>query len=58
MIPKKSISGTPEEAAARMQAVIDKGITSFSIMPMGNVEKTIELLSTKVRPLLKLDGAS
>ena len=58
MIPKKSISGTPEEAAAGMQAVIDKGITSFSIMPMGNVEKTIELLSTKVRPLLKLDGAS
>jgi 5,10-methylenetetrahydromethanopterin reductase len=58
MLPKKSISGTPEEAAAAMQAVIDKGITSFSIMPMGNVEKTIELLATEVRPRLRVDAAA
>lgn len=54
MIPKKSISGTPEEAARSMQAVIDRGVTSFSIMPMGNVERTIELLATEVRPRLQV----
>lgn len=58
MIPKKSISGTPREAAEVMQRVIDKDITSFSIMPMGDVEKTIELLATEVRPLLKIKEAA
>jgi 5,10-methylenetetrahydromethanopterin reductase len=58
MIPKKSISGTPDEAAASMQAVIDKGITSFSIMPMGDVERTIELLATEVRPRLRVGAVA
>jgi alkanesulfonate monooxygenase SsuD/methylene tetrahydromethanopterin reductase-like flavin-dependent oxidoreductase (luciferase family) len=52
MIPKKSISGTPEECAELMQTVIDHGITSFSLMPMGDVEKTIRLLAQEVRPRL------
>jgi hypothetical protein len=38
--------------------VIDKGVTSFALMAMGDVEKTIELIATKVRPLLNLNGAS
>lgn len=57
MVPKKAICGTPEEAAASMQAVIDKGVTSFALMAMGDVEKTIEMIATKVRPLLSLNGA-
>jgi 5,10-methylenetetrahydromethanopterin reductase len=58
MIPKKSISGTPTECAELMQSVIDRGITNFSIMPMGNVEKTIELLASEVRPLLHANGSA
>jgi hypothetical protein len=58
MIPKKSICGTPQEAAASMQAVIDKGVTSFALMAMGDVEKTIEMLAKEVRPLLRIPGAA
>lgn len=52
MIRKKSISGTPKECAELMQTVVDHGVTSFSLMPMGNVESTIRLLAQEVRPLL------
>jgi 5,10-methylenetetrahydromethanopterin reductase len=53
MIPKKSISGTPEECAEIMQRVIDSGISSFALMAMGDVDKTIRLLAQEVRPRLR-----
>jgi 5,10-methylenetetrahydromethanopterin reductase len=53
MIPKKSISGTPQECAALMQSVIDSGISNFALMAMGDVDRTIELLAQEVRPLLR-----
>ena len=58
MIPKKSISGTPEECAELMAEVVKHGITKFSLMPMGNVEKVISLLGRRVRPLVESKMAS
>jgi alkanesulfonate monooxygenase SsuD/methylene tetrahydromethanopterin reductase-like flavin-dependent oxidoreductase (luciferase family) len=52
MIPRKSISGTPEQAAKLMEIVISHGIHKFALMPMGDVETTMRLLAKRVRPLL------
>lgn len=53
MIPRKSISGNPEEAAELMNLVLSHGIRQFALMPMGDVETTMRLLAEKVRPLLR-----
>lgn len=52
MIPRKSISGTPDEAAQLMNVVLAHGIRQFALMPMGDVETTMRLLAERVRPLL------
>jgi alkanesulfonate monooxygenase SsuD/methylene tetrahydromethanopterin reductase-like flavin-dependent oxidoreductase (luciferase family) len=52
MIPRKSISGSPEEAAELMNTVLSHGIRKFALMPMGDVETTMRLLAERVRPLL------
>jgi alkanesulfonate monooxygenase SsuD/methylene tetrahydromethanopterin reductase-like flavin-dependent oxidoreductase (luciferase family) len=53
MIPKKSISGTPEECADLMRQVMGNGIPlAFSLMPMGDVESVIRLLAERVLPRL------
>ncbi len=52
MIPRKSISGTPDEAAELMNVVLRHGIWQFALMPMGEVETTMRLLAERVRPLL------
>jgi 5,10-methylenetetrahydromethanopterin reductase len=52
MIPRKSISGTPEECADLMRTVTSHSIHQFALMPMGDVESVMRLLAQRVRPLL------
>jgi 5,10-methylenetetrahydromethanopterin reductase len=52
MIPRKSISGTADECAELMKAVMRHGIHQFALMPMGDVDSVIRLLAQRVRPLL------
>jgi 5,10-methylenetetrahydromethanopterin reductase len=51
-VKRKAVVGTPEECVETLRSILDHGFRTISMMPMGDIEKTMHLLSTKVLPRL------
>ena len=49
---RKAVVGTPEECVETLQMIAAHGFRTVSMMPIGEVEKTMTLLATKVLPKL------
>jgi 5,10-methylenetetrahydromethanopterin reductase len=51
-VRRKAVVGTPEECIETLRMILKHGSRTVSLMPAGDVRKTMELLSTKVLPHL------
>jgi 5,10-methylenetetrahydromethanopterin reductase len=51
-LKRKAVVGTPEECIETLRMIIGCGFTTISMMPAGNVRKTMKLLAEKVLPFL------
>jgi 5,10-methylenetetrahydromethanopterin reductase len=51
-VRRKAVVGTPRECIETLRMIRDHGFRTISMMPIGDVTKTMHLLSTKVLPHL------
>jgi 5,10-methylenetetrahydromethanopterin reductase len=51
-IRRKAVVGTPEECIETLRMIIANGFKTISLMPAGDVTKTMKLLATEVLPKL------
>jgi alkanesulfonate monooxygenase SsuD/methylene tetrahydromethanopterin reductase-like flavin-dependent oxidoreductase (luciferase family) len=51
-VKRKAVVGTPEECIETLRMIVANGFKTISLMPAGDVTKTMKLLATKVLPNL------
>jgi 5,10-methylenetetrahydromethanopterin reductase len=51
-VKRKAVVGTPEDCIETLRMIVASGFTTISMMPAGDIDKTMKLLATKVLPFL------
>jgi 5,10-methylenetetrahydromethanopterin reductase len=56
LVGYKAVAGTPEECAKRLGELVDTGVRSFSLVPLGDRATAIRRFAEEVRPLIETPG--